>query len=319
MAVNERARAEAARGGVVVASIALYIVWGVTYLANRVAVAELESFALAASRFVVAGALLYGWLRWRGVPSPTRPEWQAAAIAGLLLCLGNAFVAWAVHLLPLGIAAVLVAMTPAFLVLFDWLRPGGQRPSGRVAAGLVLGIVGIAVLMSTKNGSVRSFNPLGALLVLLGSISWAGGSIYSRTAPRPASPFMLTASQMLSGGVALTPIALLLGQFRGVHLAQFSATWWQGFVFLVFFGSIVGFSAYIYLLSHSSPATAGSYAFVNPVIAVIIGALWLDEQLAPRAFVAFAIILVAVALIVSSTQPSRQTTSPAPVDEPACV
>ncbi|MGH7710035.1 MAG: EamA family transporter, partial [Gemmatimonadaceae bacterium] len=139
MAVND---VRESRGGVVFASVALYVVWGVTYLANRVAVAELESFALAAARFVTAGVLLYGWLRWRGVPAPSGPEWRASAIAGLLLCLGNAFVAWAVHLLPLGIAAVLVAMTPAFLVLFDWMRPEGRRPGMRVVAGLVLGLVG---------------------------------------------------------------------------------------------------------------------------------------------------------------------------------
>jgi drug/metabolite transporter (DMT)-like permease len=306
------------RGGVIVASIALYFFWGVTYLANRIAVAELQSFALAAARFVVAGALLFAWLRFRGLPSPRGAEWRAAAIAGFALCLGNAFVAWAVHLLPLGIAAVLVAMTPAFLVLFDWLRPDGQRPSLRVVMGIGLGILGIGVLMSTKNGAVRSFNPLGALLVLLGSIAWAGGSIYSRTAPRPASPFMLTASQMLLGGLALAPIALVLGQFGGVSAAQFSPGWWGAFVFLVLFGSIVGFSAYIYLLSHSSPATAGSYAFVNPVIAVIIGSLMLNEQLATRAYVAFAIILVAVILIVSSVRPAPQPAGPAPVDEPAC-
>ncbi len=307
------------RGGVLFASIALYVVWGVTYLANRVAVAELPSFALAASRFVVAGALLYAWLRWRGVPAPSRAEWRAAAIAGLLLCLGNAFVAWAVHLLPLGIAAVLVAMTPAFLVLFDWMRPAGTRPGVQVVTGLVLGILGIGVLMSTRNGAVRSFDPLGALLVLCGTISWSWGSIYARSAPRPRSPFMLTASQMLSGGIALTPVALALGQFRGVAVSQLSGAWWQAFIFLILFGSIVGFSAYVYLLSHSSPATAGSYAFVNPVIAALIGWLLLGEQLAPRAYVAFAIILAAVALIVSSSQLPRQPAAQSRVDEPACV
>jgi drug/metabolite transporter (DMT)-like permease len=310
--------ARGSRGGVIIASIALYLVWGVTYLANRVAVAELQSFALAATRFVVAGGLLYGWLRVRGVPAPNRAEWRAAAIAGMLLCLGNAFVAWAVHLLPLGIAAVLVAMTPGFLVLFDWLRPDGRRPGARVAAGLILGIVGIVVLMSTRDNGGRGFHPLGALCVLLGCIAWAAGSIYSRSAPRPTSPFMLTASQMLSGGLALTPVALILGQFGEVGVTQLSVAWWQAFVFLVLFGSIIGFSAYIYLLSHSSPATAGSYAFVNPVIAAVIGAGLLDEQLAPRAFVAFAIILVAVALIVSSSQVAREPADQPCVDEPAC-
>ncbi|HJU73887.1 MAG TPA: EamA family transporter [Gemmatimonadaceae bacterium] len=308
----------ASRGSVVFASIALYIVWGVTYLANRVAVADLQSFALAAARFVLAGALLYAWLRWRGVPAPSTPQWKAAALSGLFLCLGNAFVAWAVHLLPLGIAAVLVAMTPAFLVLFDWMRPEGRRPSPRVIAGLVLGIIGIGVLMSARNGTARSFNPLGALLILLGTIAWAGGSIYARNAARPDSPFMLTASQMLSGGLAITPIAIVLGQFRGVNPGQFSTAWWQAFAFLIFFGSIVGFSAYIYLLSHSSPATAGSYAFVNPAIAAVIGWLLYDERLGPRTFAAFAIIIVAVALIVSSTPapPSRVPGQPC-VDEPA--
>lgn len=304
--------------GVLFASIALYIVWGVTYLANRVAVAELQSFALAASRFVVAGALLYGWLRWRGVPAPTVPQWRAAALSGVFLCLGNAFVAWAVHLVPLGIAAVLVAMTPAFLVLFDWLRPEGRRPGGRVVVGLLLGIVGIVVLMSARNGTAASFNPLGALLVLFGTIAWAGGSIYSRSAPRPASPFMLTASQMVSGGLAITPIAFVLGQFRATSLTQLSPAWWQAFVFLILFGSIVGFSAYIYLLSHSSPAIAGSYAFVNPVIAAVIGWILYDERLRPRTFAAFAVILVAVALIVSSGAPAPPPQADEPcVDEPA--
>jgi drug/metabolite transporter (DMT)-like permease len=311
------AGATQSRGGVVFASIALYVVWGVTYLANRVAVAELPSFALAVARFSTAGALLYVWLRFRGVPAPTRPEWRAAAVAGVLLCLGNAFVAWAVHLLPLGIAAVLVAMTPAFLVLFDWLRPEGVRPGVRVIAGLVLGILGIAVLMSARDNGVRSFNPLGALLVLCGTVAWSSGSIYARSAPRPASPFMLTASQMLSGGIGLAPIALLLGQFRGISVSQLSPAWWQAFVFLVFLGSIVGFSAYIYLLSHSSPATAGSYAFVNPLIAVIIGWLLFNEQLTPRTILAFAVITGAVALIVSGSQvPPKRGAEPC-VDEPA--
>jgi drug/metabolite transporter (DMT)-like permease len=303
---------------VIFASIALYIVWGVTYIANRVAVAELASFALASARFLVAGGLLYAWLRLRGVPRPTAPQWRAAAIVGFLLCIGNAFVAWAVHLLPLGIAAVLVAMTPGFLVLFDWMRPEGRRPGTRVVVGLALGLIGIVVLMSARENGTRAFNPLGALLVLCGTITWAGGSIYSRHAPRPQSPFMQTASQMLSGGIALLPIALIIGQFRGVSAAQLSPAWWQAFVFLVIFGSIVGFSAYVYLLSHSSPATAGSYAFVNPVIAAVSGWILFQEHLAPRAFAAFAIILLAVALIVSASQVPRQPASPPVVDEPAC-
>jgi len=309
--------ATASRGGVVLALVSLYFMWGVTYLANRVAVAELGSFALASARFVAAGALLYAWLRWRKVPAPTAPQWRAAAISGAFLCLGNAFVAWAVHLLPLGIAAVLVAMTPAFLVLFDWMRPGGRPPGGRVSAGLALGVVGIAVLMSAGESSDGGFSSLGALLVLLGTISWAGGSIFSRGAVRPASPFMQTASQMLSGGIALTPIAILMGQFRGVGLTQFSPAWWQAFAFLVFFGAIVGFSAYIYLLSHSSPAMAGSYAFVNPLIAAVIGWLLLDEQLGMRTIVAFAVILAAVALIVSGRAPPQRGAGAPIVDEPA--
>jgi drug/metabolite transporter (DMT)-like permease len=198
------------------------------------------------------------------------------------------------------------------------MRPSGRRPTSRVGAGLLLGIIGIAVLMSTRNGAVRSFDPLGALLVLCGTIAWAGGSIYARSAPRPASPFMLTASQMLSGGIALTPVAFVLGQFHAVSVTQLSGAWWQAFVFLVLFGSIVGFSSYVYLLSHSSPATAGSYAFVNPVIAAVVGWLLLGEHLAARAFIAFAIILLAVALIVSSTQVPPQRVGAPPVDEPAC-
>jgi drug/metabolite transporter (DMT)-like permease len=309
--------ATASRGGVILAMGSLYFVWGVTYLANRVAVAELGSFALASARFVVAGALLYAWLRFRGVAPPTQAEWRASTISGAFLCLGNAFVAWAVHLLPLGIAAVLVAMTPAFLVFFDWMRPQGHRPSARVVAGLVLGTVGIAVLMSERQNGSGSFSFFGALLVLLGTIAWAGGSIYSRGAPRPASPFMQTASQMLAGGLVLTPIAVMLGQFRGVSITGFSGAWWQAYGFLVLFGAIVGFSAYIYLLAHSSPAAAGSYAFVNPLIAALIGWLLLSEQLQPRTIIAFGIILVAVALIVSSSPPPPRVAGQPCVDEPA--
>jgi drug/metabolite transporter (DMT)-like permease len=307
------------RGGIVFALITLYIVWGVTYLANRVAVQELPPFGLAASRFIVAGLLLYAWLRLRGLPRPSRAEWRAAAIAGSLLCLGNVFVAWAVLLIPLGIAAVLVAMTPGFLVLFEWLRPQGHRPGPRVIAGLVLGVVGIAVLMSARGGGAANgaFNPFGALLILCGCIAWSGGSIYSRGAARPASPFMQTATQMLTGGAALAPFAFALRQMPALSLGQFSTAWWQAFAFLVFFGSIAGFSAYVYLLSHSSPATAGSYAFVNPMIAALIGWLFLNEALAPRTILAFAIILVAVALIVSRSAPPRVAANPPVVDEPA--
>lgn len=317
MAVSGESGSHGSRGGVIVAMISLYFVWGVTYLANRIAVAELGSFALASARFVVAGAMLYAWLRWRGVQSPSAAEWRAATISGVFLCLGNAFVAWAVHLLPLGIAAVLVAMTPAFLVLFDWLRPQGHRPDARVVAGLVLGVVGIAVLMGARGNGAGSFSFFGAFLVLLGTIAWSGGSIYSRGAPRPSSPFMQTATQMLSGGVVLTPVAVMLGQFRGVSIMNFSAAWWQAYGFLVLFGAIVGFSAYIYLLAHSSPAAAGSYAFVNPVIAALIGWLLLSEELAPRTIAAFGIILVAVALIVSSTPPPPRVAGQPCVDEPA--
>lgn len=309
--------ASASRGGIVLAMVSLYFVWGVTYLANRVAVAELGSFALASARFVVAGALLYAWLRLRRVAPPTAAEWRAATVSGAFLCLGNAFVAWAVHILPLGIAAVLVAMTPAFLVFFDWMRPAGHRPGARVVAGLVLGVLGIAVLMSARSNGSGSFSFFGAFLVLLGTIAWSGGSIYARGAARPASPFMQTASQMLAGGLVLTPIAVLLGQYSGVHVTSFSRAWWLAYGFLVFFGAIVGFSAYIYLLAHSSPAAAGSYAFVNPMIAALIGWLLFSEQLAPRTIAAFAIILVAVALIVSSTPPPPRVAGQPCVDEPA--
>jgi drug/metabolite transporter (DMT)-like permease len=309
----------ASRGAIAFALITLYVVWGVTYLANRVAVQELPPFGLAASRFIIAGLILYAWLRLRGLPRPSRAEWRAAAMSGSLLCLGNVFVAWAVLLIPLGIAAVLVAMTPGFLVLFEWLRPQGTRPGARVIAGLVLGVLGIAVLMSARGGGAANgaFNPFGAVLILFGCIAWSGGSIYSRGAARPASPFMQTATQMLTGGLALAPVAMVLRQMPGLSPGQFSIAWWQAFAFLVFLGSIAGFSAYVYLLSHSSPATAGSYAFVNPVIAALIGWLFLDEALAPRTIAAFAIILVAVALIVSRSAPPQPLSSHPVVDEPA--
>jgi drug/metabolite transporter (DMT)-like permease len=283
-----------------VAFFIVYVVWGSTYLAIRFAIETLPPFLMAATRFIVAGGLLYAWARIFGSAArPGRAQWGATAVVGLLLLLGgNGLVVWSELRVPSGVAAVIVSLVPIFMVLVDWLRPRGNRPTARVVTGLVLGLVGVAWLIGPDSlaGGGR-VDVVGTVALVVACVSWSVGSIYQRHAPMPASPALSTAMQMLAGGVALLVMGSALGEFGSMNVAAFSLRSLLGLAYLIVFGSIIAFSAYVWLLKASTPARVSTYAYVNPVVAVFLGWALADEALTPRMLVAAAIIIAGVALI----------------------
>jgi drug/metabolite transporter (DMT)-like permease len=278
----------------------LYVVWGSTYLAILFAIETLPPFLMASLRFFIAGTLLYGWSRVvSGAAAPSLPQWRAAAVVGVLLLVGgNGLVVWSEQRIASGVAALLVGTVPCFMVLLDWLRPGGVRPSGRVVAGLVLGLLGLLWLVGPDSvmGGGRA-DLVGAGALVLASFSWAFGSIYSRQAALPSSPFLTTAMQMLAASVGLLVLAVALREPAQFASASVSLRSILSLVYLVVFGSIMAFSAYVWLLRVSTPARVSTYAYVNPVVAVLLGAAFANEALTMRMLVAAAVIVCGVALI----------------------
>jgi drug/metabolite transporter (DMT)-like permease len=284
---------------VIVAFAAVYIVWGSTYLAIRYAVQTMPPLLMAGARFTVSGAMLYAWARVRGAPRPTAVEWRVAALTGILmLCLGNGSVGWAEQRIPSALAALIVAVVPLWMVLFDWLMPGGERPTLAVVAGVIVGLAGLVVLVGPERvGAGGPVDVVGALVLVGASMAWAFGSVYNKRGARPESAAMSTGLQMLGGSVALVVSGLALGEGHQASIAHISAASWVGWLYLVTFGSLIGFTAYIYLLKEVSPAKASTYAYVNPIVALLLGWAIAGESITARTLVAAAIILGGVALI----------------------
>jgi drug/metabolite transporter (DMT)-like permease len=278
----------------------LYVVWGSTYLAILFAIETLPPFLMASLRFFIAGSLLYAWSRAvSGAAAPRLSQWRATAIVGVALLVGgNGLVVWSEQRIASGVAALLVGTVPCFMVLLDWLRPGGVRPTGRVVAGLVLGLLGLVWLVGPDSvmGGGRA-DLVGAAALVLASFSWAAGSIYSRHASMPSSPFLSTAMQMLAGGAGLLILAVARGEPWQFAAAAVSLRSILSLGYLVVFGSIIAFSAYVWLLRVSTPARVSTYAYVNPVVAVLLGAAFAGEALTARMLVAAAVIVSGVALI----------------------
>ncbi len=285
------------RWKIAIAFFAVYVCWGMTYLAMRVAVMDIPPHLLSGTRFVLAGVLLYAWARLRGHAAPTLKHWRSATvIGGFLLLGGNASVAWAEKTVPSGLAAVLIAVAPIWMVGLEWAR-GGPRPTKRVVAGLLLGLAGVALLVSGRGSSESRVDPVGATILVLASASWAWGSVVSKTAALPKSPFVATSIEMIAGGVLLLLTAALSGQFRGFDVSRVSLEAAASWGYLVVFGSLVGFTAYIWLLGVTSIAKAGTYAYVNPIVAVLMGWAILHEPVTARMLVAAGVILMGVALV----------------------
>jgi drug/metabolite transporter (DMT)-like permease len=295
-------RRHASRAQIVAAFASIYLIWGSTYLAIRYAVETIPPFLMGGIRFVVSGALLYLWARSRGAPRPTRLHWRNAIIAGGFLLLGgNGAVVWAEQFVPSGLTALLVSILPFWLVIIEWVRPPRQRPSGAVLIGIVLGFIGIVVLVGPSDvGGHGDVSPLGALVLILGSLSWAIGSFWSRDAQLPESGLLTTGMEMLGGGALLLIVGALTGELSDIDVHRISNASAVGLVYLITFGSLLGFTSYIWLLDKVSPARLGTYAYVNPIVAVLLGWAIAGEKLSIRTAVAAAIVICAVALITTA-------------------
>jgi drug/metabolite transporter (DMT)-like permease len=290
------------RARLIAAFAAVYLVWGSTYLAIRFAVETLPPLLMAGARFVIAGGILLLWARLRGrAGGPTKMDWTTGLVSGALLLLGgNGAVVWAEQMVPSGIAALLVAVVPLWMVLLDWLRPGGRRPAAAVFVGLALGLAGLALLVgpSALGGSGGgTISLVGAGVLMVGSLSWAVGSLYTKRAPRPSSANNGSGTQMLAGGLCLLLVGVLSGEVSRLDLGHASSQSVLGFLYLVSFGSLIGFTAYVYLLAHTTAAKAATYAYVNPVVAVLLGWALAHEPVTPKTLIAAAVILASVAII----------------------
>lgn len=296
--MSEKVRASALK--VAIALAAVYLIWGSTYLAIRFAIETLPPFLMAAARFLFAGALLYGWARWKGAPRPSLVHWRSAALIGMFLLLGgNGGVVWAEQRVESGLAALLIAVEPLWIVLLVWLRPGGSRPTVRVVTGLLLGFLGLVLLVS-PGSAAGGADLLGAAVIVLASLSWAWGSLYGQRARLPESPILTTGMQMLCGGGLLFLTSLIAGEPAGFDPAAVSLRSVLALGYLLVFGSLVAFTAYVWLLRAASPVLVSTYAYVNPVVAVFLGWALAGEPLTAGTLVAAAVILSGVALISSS-------------------
>jgi drug/metabolite transporter (DMT)-like permease len=293
----------ATRAGIIAALAAVYLIWGSTYLAIRFAVETLPPFLMAGVRFLVAGAVLYGWRRASGAARPSPAQWRAATVVGGLMLLGgNGGVVWAEQWIESGTAALIVATVPMWMVLLDWLRPDGRSPRPLVWAGIVVGLAGVGVLFGVpQDGEMYR---AGWLVLVLASVSWAVGSLYSRTALLPA-PLMATGMQMLAGGGLLVVAAVVTGELQGLDPAAFSVRSLLALAYLIVFGALVGYSAYVWLLRVTTPAVASTYAYVNPVVAVILGWALAGEALTGRIVLASVVIVGGVALITRASRSPR--------------
>jgi drug/metabolite transporter (DMT)-like permease len=294
---------------ILLAFAAIYFVWGSTFLAIRVGVHEVPPFLLAAARFLVSGVVLFGWMRLRGTPSPSGPQWAGATLLGTLIFLvdyGCLF--WAEQRVPSGIAAVVLATIPVFITLLEIVFLRTQRLTVRLGLALLVGLCGVAVLTvhSFSFGEVP-INRGGALALLVASFTWSVATILTRRLSLPASKPMSAAAQMITGGIQLTVLAAVTGEFVGFHPQAISAKAWIALLYLIVAGSIVGFTAYVWLLHHESPTKVGTYAYVNPVVAVALGYFVGGEAVGPRTLVGALFVLISVIAI--ATIPRKSSDS----------
>jgi len=289
------------RALVLAAFATVYVVWGSSYLAIRVAIETLPPLFMAGCRFVVAGAALYTVLRLRGSPRPDRAHWRNAAVSGFLLLVGgNGLVVWAEQTVPSGLTALLVGLVPIWFALIDWLRPGGPPPQLRTIVGVLVGFGGMALLVSGQRAHAHdaaALNPGGVLALVLAGILWACGSFYAKHNSKTESPWMTAALQMLCGGVILLILALPTGELAELQWQRVSFQSVSALLYLIVFGSWIGFSAYVWLLKTSKPSHVATYAYVNPVIALFLGNVLLNEPLTARVLIAAAVILAGVVII----------------------
>jgi drug/metabolite transporter (DMT)-like permease len=283
--------------------LAVYLIWGSTFFAIRIGLDSFPPLFLAGSRHIGAGILLYLLFRKHG-ERPSRRQWLTAAVTGvLLLFAGNGGVCWAEQMVPSGITALLVATVTLWMVLIDWLRPGGQRPSLRVLVGIVIGFAGLLILVGPSHlGNSGRVSPTGAGVLVLASLAWACGSLYSKHGTMPGSPLLGAGMQALCGGTVLWMVGFLSGEGARFHPSAIAPRAWMAVAYLTLFGSCIGFSAYLYILKKSTAARVATYAFVNPIVALLLGWGLGGEGLAARTLLAGVVILTAVVVVITAPQ-----------------
>jgi drug/metabolite transporter (DMT)-like permease len=288
----------------------IYFVWGTTYLAIRVGVHEIPPFLLAAIRFLIAGGILYGWMAAQGERSPTARQWMAvSAVAIFIFVLDYGVLFWAEQRVPSGIAAVMMATIPTFMALSEIIFLRTRKLTARLALALLIGIGGVAVLMShSLKLAGAPIDMMGAVALIIASISWSFGSVLTRKLPLPASKVMSSGAQMLAGGVFLAFTAGALGEFRSFHPLTVSLGAWLALLYLIVAGSIVAFTAYVWLIHHESPTKVATYAYVNPVVAVLMGYFLGGESLGVRTILGTLFVLASV-VVITSTRAENSTTT----------
>ena len=287
------------RWQIVLGFATVYILWGSTYLGIRFAIESIPPFLMGGSRFLISGFLLYAWARLRGAARPTRQHWMIAAGIGFLLpFVGNGAVVWSEQHVPSGMVSLLVATTPVWMVLVDWATPHGKRPTWPVIVGVVVGLIGLALLIGPSEilGGGR-VDPLSATVLMIGSICWAVGSVYSKNANQPSSPLLAIGMQMIAGGAMLTLLSIAVGEPQRFDVSRVTGKSLFWFIYLFIFGSMIGYTTYIWLLSKASPAKVSTYAYVNPLVAIVLGNLAAGEPITRRMLIAAATILGGVAML----------------------
>lgn len=290
----------------IAAFAAVYLIWGSTYIAIKFAIETLPPFLMAGIRFLIAGSILYLIALFSdGYQKPTLKQWRTSLIVGtLLLMCGNGGVVMAQRYIPSSLAALLVAVEPMWIVLLNWLYLKNERPSFKVVIGLILGFIGVWLLIGQSIGSNDSANGyaqlFGAGLVILAAFCWASGSLYGLRAPSPDSPLLASGMQMLAGGAVLSLVGSLTGEWSRFDLANASTNSILAFFYLIIFGSVIAFTAYSWLLKNASPTVVSTYAYVNPVVAVLLGWTLAKEKLTASMLIGAAVIIGSVALITSN-------------------
>jgi drug/metabolite transporter (DMT)-like permease len=307
------------RWKILLAFAIIYFVWGSTFLAIRVGVLLVPPFLFAGMRFSTAGLALYLWMRVRGTPSPTRREWASVTLlAVLIFVLDYGLVFWAEQRVPSGIAAVMLATIPVFMALAEIVLLRTQKLTLRLAFALLIGVGGVAVLVSHSVGfGDRPIETSGATALVVAAIGWSLASALTRKLVLPESKVMSSGAQMLAGGILLSVTAAVLGEFRGFNVQAIPARAWFALVYLIIAGSIIAFTAYVWLIHHESPTRVGTYAYVNPVVAVAIGYFLGGEALGTRTLVGTLLVLVSVVVI--TTTPKKRLASDSFLQDPETV
>ena len=306
MSASTHDRSKAPHALVIAAFVAIYLIWGSTYLGIRFAVETLPPFLMGGARFLAAGLMLYVWLRATGTPAPSPVNWRHAVLASaLMLGVGNGGVNWAEQKVSSGLAALIIAGTPLWFALFDWLRPRGTRPTLQTILGIAVGFAGVLMLVGSRSalrGGAADF--MGIVALVCASVAWAIGSLYTKYAPKPESPIMVAAQQMVAGGIILALGGLAMGET--LDTTRVSTRSLAAFVYLTFIGSLVGFSAYAWLLKATTPARVSTYAYVNPVIAVFLGWAFGGETLTGQMLAAAGVIVLGVVIITARRTPPAE-------------